>query len=328
MCVPGFLMCVICLCFTSMTAWLQLIRWQNLLIILLTQWLAWWCVVQPIGPQVLHFPAFALLALSTVLVAAAGYIINDYFDVKIDQINHPDKVVLGKVIPRKTAIIAHTVLNVIAVAMAGTIAVAAHKPQWLLLQLGCTGILWVYSTTYKRQYMSGNIIVAVLTALTVAALYVYEPQLHLAAKAALVRNTGRYAVSSLPVWILVTYAYFAFMLTWVREIVKDMEDMEGDAADGCVTMPITRGLGYATAFATALTVLAIVPLVLAGIILLQYGYMLLAGYVLALLALPLAVWVVYLWRGPAGPAHYHQASRMLKVIMLLGICSLLIYKFQ
>lgn len=328
MCILSFLICVICLCFTYMTAWLQLIRWQNLLIILLTQWLAWWCVVQPMGPQVLHFRAFVLLALSTVLVAAAGYIINDYFDVKIDQINHPDKVVLGRVIPRKTAIIAHTVLNVIAVAMAGTVAIAAHKPQWLLLQLGCTGILWVYSTTYKRRYMSGNIIVAVLTALTVIALYIYEPQLQLAARATLARNTERYHVSSLPVWILATYAYFAFMLTWVREIVKDMEDMEGDAADGCVTMPITRGLGYATGFATVLAVLAIVPLLLAGVMLLQYGYTLLAGYVLALLALPLAVWVMYLWRGQAGPAHYHQASRMLKVIMLLGICSLLIYKFQ
>lgn len=268
-----------------------------------------------------------LLAASTALIAAAGYIINDYFDVKIDQINHPDKVILGKIIPRKTAIIAHTVINIIAILMAGYIAATAHRLLWLLLQLACTGILWVYSTTYKRRYMSGNIIVAALTALTIAALYIYEPRLHTAAGAALTRNTNRHAVSSLPVWILATYAYFAFMLTWVREIVKDMEDMEGDAAAGCVTMPITRGLSYAARFASALALLAFVPLVLGGMVLLQYGYTLLAVYIFTFLALPLAAWVVYLWRGQAGPAHYHTASRMLKVIMLLGICSLLIYKF-
>ncbi|GAA4462476.1 geranylgeranylglycerol-phosphate geranylgeranyltransferase [Nemorincola caseinilytica] len=260
------------------------------------------------------------------LIAAAGYIINDYFDIKIDQVNHPEKVVLGKVIPRKTAIIAHTLINVVAIALAGSVALAARHPEWLALQLTCTALLWVYSTTYKRRYMSGNIIVSALTAFTVVALFVYEPRLHLAAGAPLTRS--RAALSSLPVWILAVYAYFAFMLTWVREIVKDMEDIEGDAVDGCVTMPIKRGLGYAAWFASALAALAIIPLVIWGVVLLQYEYTMLGTYILALLALPLAVWIGYLWRGPAGPAHYHAASRMLKVIMLLGISSLLIYKFQ
>ncbi len=311
-----------------MTAWLRLIRWQNLLIILFTQLLAWWCLVAPVYPLVLDFPALLMLSVSTVLVAAAGYIINDYFDVKIDQINHPDRVVLGRQIPRKSAIIAHTVINIVAIALAALVAVPAGHPEWLLLQLGCTGLLWVYSTTYKRRYMSGNIIVAALTALTVLALYIYEPRLQQAALARLLHHDSAGEVSSLPVWILGVYTFFAFMLTWIREIVKDMEDMEGDAADGCVTMPISRGLGYAARFATVLGALALLPLLASGGVLLQYGYLLSGLYVLLLLALPLVAWMVYLWRGEAGPAHYHTASTTLKVIMLLGICLLIVYKFS
>ncbi len=308
-------------------AWLQLMRWQNLLIIFLTQTVVWACLVLPVEPSVLGPFHFLLLTSSTVLIAAAGYIINDYFDVRIDIINHPDRVVLGKIIKRKHAIIAHSVLNVAAILMAGYVAARAQHYQWLLLQLGCTGLLWFYSTTYKRQYLTGNIAVALLTALTIIALYVYEPAMRLSALKPLVAN-GKPSVSSLPVWILVIYAYFAFMLTWVREIIKDMEDMQGDEAEGCVTMPIKRGLGYATRFATVLVILALVPLIVGGALLVSYGYYLLAFYVLLLLAAPLVGWSVYLWQGVASPVHYGQCSRWLKIIMVLGICSVLIYKIQ
>jgi 4-hydroxybenzoate polyprenyltransferase len=294
-------------------AWLRLIRWQNLLIIALTQLLVWWCVVLPEKPVSLASFNFSLLSLSTVLIAAAGYIINDYFDIKIDQINHPEKVVLGKVIPRKTAIIAHTFINITALALAAVVAVSARHPEWLLIQLGCTGLLWLYSTTYKRQYLTGNISIAVLTSLTVLVLYVYEPAL-------------RHPANPLPVAILLVYAFFAFMLTWIREIVKDMEDLKGDEAEGCITMPIKHGLAYAARFASVLAVVAIVPLAVSAAALFSVGYVLLSSYVLGLLVIPLAVWIWFLWQGAASSAHYHRASRMLKIIMVLGVCSLLIYK--
>lgn len=308
-------------------AWLQLMRWQNLLIIFLTQSVVWACLVLPVEPSVLTPFHFLLLTTSTVLIAAAGYIINDYFDVRIDSINQPEKVVLGKVIQRKYAIIAHSAINVVAIVMAGYVAVRAQHYHWLLLQLGCTALLWFYSTTYKRQYVTGNLAVALLTALTIIALYIYEPSMRLSALRPLIAN-GKPSVSSLPVWILVIYAYFAFMLTWIREIIKDMEDLQGDEAEGCVTMPIRRGLGYAARFATTLAILALLPLIVGGVLLIGYGYYLLAFYVLLLLAAPLVGWVIFLWRGIATPAHYHQCSRILKIIMVLGICSVLIYKIQ
>lgn len=308
--------------------WLKLIRWQNLLIISLTQLLVWWCVVLPQQPRVLTAAHFCLLTLSTVLIAAAGYIINDYFDIKIDQVNHPEKMVLGKSIPRKTAIIAHTVINVIGIALAGYVAHKARHYEWLLLQLGCASLLWFYSTTYKRRYMVGNITVALLTSLAVMALLIYEPVIQRSVSLPFLHSGNPNRPSPLPFWILCYYAYFAFMLTWMREIVKDMEDLEGDDAEGCVTMPITRGLRYATSFTSVIGVLAILPLLSSAIVLHRHGYTVMAFYVIVLLAIPLALWIWFLWHGPASPAHYHKASRLLKIIMVLGICSLLIYKYQ
>jgi 4-hydroxybenzoate polyprenyltransferase len=308
--------------------WLRLIRWQNLLIIALTQLLAWWCVVLPQNPELLSATNALLLMLSTVLIAAAGYIINDYFDVRIDQLNHPDTVLLGKVIVRKNAIKAHIAANAAAVVIAGYLAIQGRHYEWLLLQLFCIAMLWFYSTTYKRQYMSGNVTVSVLTALTIISLFVYEPAMQRLAQLPLTHMSRHNIRSSLPVWILLVYAGFAFLLTWIREIIKDMEDMEGDAAEGCVTMPIKRGLSYAAGFATVLAGCAILPLVAGAAVLYRYGYLLMAGYAIALLALPLAAWVWYLWQGAATTLHYHKCSRLLKIIMVLGVCSLLIYKLQ
>jgi len=299
--------------------WLRLIRWKNLLIIFLTQLLVWWCIVLPASPQVLGFINFCCLSLSTMLIASAGYIINDYFDLKIDAINKPEKVVLEKTIPRRQAILSHTALNILALLLAGFVAAQAQHYEWLLLQLGCTLLLWFYSTRLKRQYLTGNIAVALLTSLTIIALFVYEPALQYAARLPL---TG--SPSSMPVWVMAIYAYFAFMLTWIREITKDMEDLEGDEAEGCVTMPIKKGLEYATRFTIALSLLAIIPLSVAAYALFRNNYKLLSGYVILLLVLPLVLWSVFISRG-AGKDHYNNASHLLKLIMILGICSLLVY---
>ncbi|MCD6012825.1 MAG: ubiquinone biosynthesis protein UbiA [Flavipsychrobacter sp.] len=295
-------------------AWLKLIRWKNLAIILLTQLLVWWCVILPEQPAVLNFFNFSLLAISTVLIAAAGYIINDYFDIKIDLINRPEKVVLEKAIPRKQAIISHTVLNVIGLLLAAYVVVYARHYEWLLLQVTCTLLLWFYSTDLKRQYMTGNIAVSLLTALTIIVLLVYEPVLH-------------HAMYKLPVWVLGIYAYFAFMLTWMREIVKDMEDFIGDEAEGCVTMPVKRGLKFAARYTLALSVLVVIPLLAAAIVLYQGNYIVLSLYVSILLVLPVVAWGVFLNK-EFTTQHYAKASRWLKVIMLLGVFSLVVYYFQ
>jgi 4-hydroxybenzoate polyprenyltransferase len=304
-------------------AWLQLIRWKNLLIIFLTQLLVWGCVILPVEPEILTPFNFACITLSTMLIAAAGYIINDYFDNKTDSINKPAQVVLGKAIPRKQAIIYHSVLNGIALILAAFVAGRAHHFEWLLIQVLCTLLLWYYSTKFKRQLFTGNIVIALLTSLTVITLIIYEPKLHFFLRGRIFEETGDGVLLLNPAWLLVFYAFFAFLLTWMREVVKDMEDMKGDSDQGSMTIPIKWGLSFAGRFTQVLGITALICLLLSGIRLLHSDRAF-TGYYLLFIVIPLlAIWTITLNRKHT-IEHYHKASRNIKIIMVLGLASLII----
>lgn len=308
--------------------WLKLIRWQNLLIVFLTQFLAWFCVILPVfkfsGSQpFLTTQNFLFLSLSTVFITAAGYIINDYFDIKIDIINKPDKVILEKNIPLRMAIVTHSVLTLCGLILSAIVAKRAGHYSWLLLQLFCTVLLWFYSTHFKRQFMSGNVVVAILTAMTIIVLMVFETGLHpYYAKNGFIETKGNPIPN--PIWVLGIYACFAFTLTWMREIVKDMEDFKGDANEGCITMPIKWGLLRSVRFTQVLGLLAIIPLIIGAVKLFIAEWWVLGTYTLAALAIPILLWILYLPAKATTP-HYHLASRRLKIIMVLGLASLIIY---
>lgn len=311
--------------------WLKLIRWQNLLIVFLTQLLAWACVILPIKsysdtPLLLNFTNFMLLSASTVLIAAAGYIINDYFDIKIDAINRPDKVILEKQIPLRMAIVMHSLFNITAIWFAILVAGHAGRYSWVLLQIGCTVLLWLYSTKFKRQFMTGNVVVALLTGLTIVTLMLYETAIHHYMRLPAFVETTHGIVPN-PAWVLGIYTCFAFSLTWMREIVKDMEDFKGDAEEGCVTMPIKWGLLRSVRFTQALGVLSILPLLIGSIKLFGAGWWVLGIYTILALAVPIAICIVKLPK-TATTQHYHTMSRWLKIIMVSGIGSLIIYYFQ
>lgn len=312
-------------------AWLRLIRWKNLAIIFLTQLFAWALVILPMQDYgsktlLLDTPGFLTLSFATVLIAAAGYIINDYFDIKIDIINRPEKVILEKRIPIKMAIVMHSLLNVAGLFLAFLVAHKAGHLSWIAFQAICTILLWFYSTHFKRQFVSGNLVVALLTAFTIVVLILYEPALHGFINKSPILRTGSTAMPN-PVWVLGVYAYFAFMLTWMREIVKDMEDFKGDAEQGCVTMPIKLGLQKSERFIQVIGVLAAFPLLNASIKLLLSGWYFLSIYTLGALVLPLVFWMIQLSK-KATQQHYNNASRQLKIIMILGIVSLIIYYFE
>jgi 4-hydroxybenzoate polyprenyltransferase len=267
-----------------------------------------------------------LLSASTVLIAAAGYIINDYFDIKIDAINRPDKVILEKQIPLRMAIVMHSLFNITAIWFAILVAGHAGRYSWVLLQMGCTILLWLYSTKFKRQFMTGNVVVALLTGLTIVTLMLYETAIHHYILLPAFVETMHGVVPN-PAWVLGIYTCFAFSLTWMREIVKDMEDFKGDAEEGCVTMPIKWGLLRSVRFTQVLGVLSILPLLIGSIKLFGAGWWALGIYTILALAVPIAIWIVKLPK-TATTQHYHTMSRWLKIIMVSGIGSLIIYYFQ
>jgi 4-hydroxybenzoate polyprenyltransferase len=196
----------------------DLIRPVNLGIIVLTQYMAAIFLAGDPGEwrRFLLDPDLFLISLSTVCIAAAGYIINDYYDVKIDYINKPDRVVIGRELTRRKAMLAHTILNFAGVAMAILV-----SWQIGLIHLSSSFLLWLYSNQLKRLAFIGNVTVALLTStslLVIAIQYPFHP------------------------FLITTYAIFAFSITLIREIIKDLEDVRGDMKFGCRTLPIIWGL--------------------------------------------------------------------------------------
>lgn len=314
----------------SLSSWLRLLRWPNLLIIFFTQAAVWACVIQPLGEGALVLDRyhFLLLSASTVVIAAAGYLINDYFDIRIDAVNHPEKFILEKKIHRRIAIILHSALNALGLFLALIVAHRAGSYWPVLLPVVCTTLLWFYSTHFKQRFMVGNVVVATLTALAVLILLVYEPALwRMLARPVIFFDEGKAATVN-PAYIVAGYAYFAFVLTWMREVAKDMEDIRGDSAEGCDTMPIRWGLLRSSRFTQGLALLAMAPLVYGATRLVLAGQhtLPLGLFLFAAVVGPLAVWTVRL-TAKATTAHYATASRGLKIIMLLGVGFLALYRY-
>ncbi len=282
----------------------KLVRWPNLAIMLLSLVLVQGMLRpgQSLGAALLA-PGFGLLVLSSLLVAAAGYIINDYYDVKIDAINRPDRLVVGRLVRRRHAMLAHLVLSGIGVGLA---ILSGHgKRQALLLglvTLGAALLLWGYSARFKRLPLVGNLSIGALTAALILL-----PELQLL--------TGREAV-----WL---YALAAFLLTVVREIIKDLEDMRGDAQHGCHTLPLAWGI-VRSKWVTGFFLMCLLVLVL-GVSgqLLMWGRWLLAVWLLALIVVPLG-WLARLLVRADRRRQFRQLSAWCKGIMLAGVLSMLL----
>lgn len=283
------------------TALPTLVRWPNLSIMLLCLLLVRAGLLLPALPLRLALltPRFGLLVLAALLVAAGGYIINDYYDVKIDAINRPDRLVIGRVVQRRVAMLAHLLLSSVGVLLAG-----ALHPVLGLVTLGTALLLWGYSARFKRVALVGNLSIATLTA---ALVLLPELQLQL----------ERHDSHSV-VW---PYALAAFLLTVVREIVKDVEDMRGDAQHGCRTLPLVWGVARTKWVAGFfLACLALLTVGATGRLLLS-GHWPLGTWLVLLVLLPMAQLARLLLRADRR-RHFHHLSAWCKGIMLAGVLSM------
>jgi 4-hydroxybenzoate polyprenyltransferase len=305
-------------------AFFRLIRYPNLIYIALTQFLLQYCVVAPVlikNGEVpsLSVPEFILLSLSTILIAAGGYIINDYFDINIDIINKPDKMVVDKIISRRWAMAWHTIFNMAGVSLGFIVAWKTGQIYLGLTQVISSLLLWFYSTSFKRQVLIGNIVISLLTALSVVVVGFYEKQIYESFEA-IMSPVGRKLIQ-----IIGIYALFAFIISMVREVVKDLEDMIGDSKDGCRTIPIVWGLLPAKRLCDVLLLALQFLLVLVEIRVWILGWWMAIVYLLLFVQLP----CIYAWallRKAHLPAHYHKVSSLVKLVMLTGILSMIFFK--
>ena len=150
---------------------LRLVRWSNLLFLAALVWLMEKWVATPIldhaafGEQMPWY-ILLLLILATVLIAAGGYVINDYFDVKIDRINRPDAVIVTRTVSKPAAMQLSIWLSGIGIVCGIAIAILLRSWTLGMLFILVPGLLWFYSSSYKRLFMVGNLIIALLAALT------------------------------------------------------------------------------------------------------------------------------------------------------------------
>lgn len=303
-------------------AFFRLIRWPNLVFIAITQWLVYTCLYQPLMQPVPFHGADGNLLIwisASVLIAAAGYIINDYFDINIDEVNRPERQVLDKLISRRWAMLWHFILSTLGLALTAWAVDWSRQPYLFFANLGCVIALWIYSTRLKKTLLVGNILIALLTSWTIWVIFLSR-----FSWSELFGHPGNAQQKFSR--IVALYAGFSFVITLIREVVKDMEDRIGDAKVGCRTLPIVWGFPAAKVYAGVWTVVLIGSLMLVHVYVLPFGWWLASLYALLALIVPLVIFLSKLIAANQ-PVDFTELSRILKWVMGAGILSLLFFYF-
>jgi 4-hydroxybenzoate polyprenyltransferase len=314
-------------------AFLKLVRIENLIMIALTQVLLRYFVLQKILNQYgialeLNDTLFFLVVLSTVLIAAAGYIINDYFDMRTDLINHPETVVVGKIIKRRLAIILHITFTLVGVIIGMYAALKTGYLRLAIFHIVAAGLLWFYSTNFKRQLLIGNIVVSMLTAAVAFMPFVYEMGLMQKIHPGFAQMNKDAVLSCFKITFI--FSLFAFITSLAREIIKDMEDYKGDAATGGRTMPIVWGMQSSKLNVFFLIVISVILLSFVIYNTFKFYRIIInvnTIYIFSGLIIPLIVLALMTLYAKES-RHFKNASLLLKFIMLTGLAYSFIFYFN
>jgi 4-hydroxybenzoate polyprenyltransferase len=307
----------------TVAAFFRLVRWPNLVFIILTQFLFEYCIYQRIYGASWNNPVetrqFIFLVLASVLIAAAGYIINDYFDLNIDQINKPDKVVVNKLISRRWVIFWHMILSLLGLFF--TVSALPIAEYWYLVlgNLASIILLWFYSTNFKKQLLIGNVLISLLTAWVIGIIFFSKYLLKIHTLLEVDTNQIRFFR------LTILYASFAFIISLIREVIKDMEDMDGDRKYGCRTMPILWGMNASKVFVAVWIVVLVSVLLILQFYVLPFGWWLSALYCLLLIIFPL-VWILFKLFKAQSAEDFHRLSTVIKLVMFTGILSMLFFR--
>jgi 4-hydroxybenzoate polyprenyltransferase len=303
-------------------AFLKLVRLPNLLFIALAQVLFQYCIYRPLYGNLVppsDTSRFFLLVIASVLIAAAGYIINDYFDINIDEVNKPQRLVIDKFIHRRWAIAWHFILSTAGLLI--TILALPFMQKWYLVlaNAGCIALLWLYSTNFKKSLLLGNIVISILTAWTILIIFFSKFTL-----ADAIGSNGPVHTRFFRLAFL--YAGFAFLISLIREAIKDMEDIPGDSKYGGRTMPIAWGLNAAKVYTGVLIIVLIALLVLIQVYILQFKWWWTIIYSIFLVIIPL-VYLLFGLKASKSPADFSRLSSLTKFVMLTGIVSMSFFYF-
>ena len=297
---------------------LNLIRWKNLLMIALVQYLIKYALLTPFGVEItLNTFGFSLLVLSTLSIAAAGYIINDIYDVETDLVNKPDKVIIGNSISEKKAYNLFIVFNVIGVLVGFYLSHLVGRSGFFALFVIISGLLYLYASYLKQMLLVGNIVISILVAMSLVLVGLFE---------LLPVVTTQNQETQLTFFkIIFDYAVFAFILNLLREMIKDIEDVDGDYKAGMNTLPIALGRDRASKIIFALSFLPVL-LVVYYLATYMYKQLLVVVYFLTTVIAPMIYIIIKLYTADT-KKDYSRLSTLFKIVMVFGMLSLLLYKF-
>ena len=294
-----------------------MLRLPNLLMIVVTYYLTRQLVFVPIYEHYnvslrLDAVFFGFMTLATVLIAAAGYLSNDYFDIEADMVNKPEKMYIGNLVSPRSVFSIALLLSGISMAIAIWISIHQHSLMAVGLLLLALGVTWWYAKVLKRSFIWGNVAVACMSAGTIAMAWLIEMQ-----------GTGLPKEGVITIGnIVITISLFAFLLSLMREIVKDVEDMEGDRLIGCRSLPIVKGVRFTKAIVFVLLGVTLVLLAATQYKLSIQSRLLAAIWLFVAVDLPL-VYFAFKLENARLKADFHSISSLLKWVMLGGMCSLI-----
>jgi len=297
--------------------YLNLIRYQNLFFIALVQVFIKYGLFQAFRVETAlnHF-GFALLVIATLCIAAAGNIINDIYDVEIDKINKPNKVLIGKKISERNANRLFIILNITGVAIGFYLANSIGKPSFAALFIVFSALLYLYASYLKGMLLIGNLLISALVAMSliIVALFDLFPAI----------TSQNQAIQSAVFKIVLHYALFAFFINFIREIVKDLQDINGDKKGGMNTLPIALGRKRTIKIVFILGIFMVL-----GVVFYMYEYLyneqtLLLYFLFAIVA-PLLYFCIKAWDAET-QKNFSFLSKLLKITMFLGICSIPLFQ--
>ncbi len=307
----------------NISDYFRLVRWQNLLFLAILMWVLekWVCAPVLLAGgfyEVLPWWFMVLLISASVFTAAGGYVINDYFDIKIDRINRADKLIVTQTVSKDQAMLLYRIVTGLGVGFGLVVSWIVRSWPMAVIFLFVPGLLWFYSSAYKRQFLLGNLIIALTSAL--------PPFLVAFANIGWLNHHFAMIMPYLPasrdlIFWMGGFSMFAFLMTWIREIVKDLQDQSGDREFECHTLPIVLGEVWTKIILTILIVGTAGMLCYFWLAILPFPHTwnsLNTRYLVFGLLVPLACEICLLWAAKIS-TDYRHAQLLMKFIMFLGV---------
>ena len=309
----------------KVAAFFKLIRYKNLFFIVLAQCLLQFCIIQPLYYEVNLVPAidglhFVLIVIASICIAAAGNVINDYFDINIDLINKPNKLVVNKIVSRRWVIFWHLALNLIGLVCTMYVSLKIGMSSLFIANAVCVLLLFIYSASLKKRLLWGNILVSLLTAWVLMILII--PEYNFFTKQSIEQSAANEKMLRLGI----LYAGFSFIISLVREVVKDVEDFEGDVKYGCKTMPIVWGINASKIFAGIFIIILAIILLVIQIYVVRFGWWVSICYCIIFVITPLFIVFKKLLIAQSKD-DFGKLSNYIKLVMLTGILSMIFIKW-